>query len=66
VLKYAPNSFNFEVKHLEADGKVLYTEKYSRCRLVEIYRDPIDYASDDFSKIQLFISYQNVEYETSK
>lgn len=66
VLKYAPNSFNFTVKHLEADGKVMYTERYSRCHLMEIYRDPIDYASGDFSKIQLFISYQNVEYETSK
>lgn len=66
VLKYAPNSFNFTVKHLEADGKVVYTERYSRCHLMEIYRDPIDYASGDFSKIQLFISYQNVEYETSK
>jgi len=66
VLKYAPNSFNFVIKHLEADGKVLYTERYSRCHLMEIYRDPIDYASDDFSKMQLFISYQNVEYETSK
>ena len=66
VLKYAPNSFNFTVKHLEADGKVMYTERYSRCHLMEIYRDPIDYASDDFSKIQLFISYQNVDYETSK
>lgn len=66
VLKYAPNSFNFIIKHLEADGKVLYTERYSRCHLMEIYRDPIDYSSDDFSKMQLFISYQNVEYETSK
>ena len=66
VLKYAPNSFSFTVKHLEADGKVMYTERYSRCHLMEIYRDPIDYASDDFSKIQLFISYQNVDYETSK
>lgn len=66
VLKYAPNSFNFTVKHLEVDGKVVYTERYSRCHLMEIYRDPMDYASGDFSKIQLFISYQNVEYETSK
>ena len=66
VLKYAPNSFNFTVKHLEVDGKVVYTERYSRCHLMEIYRDPIDYASGDFSKIQLFISYQNVDYEASK
>ena len=66
VLKYAPNSFNFSIRHLEADGKVLYTEKYSRCHLMEVYRDPVDYASDDFSKIQIFISYQNVDYEASK
>ena len=66
VLKYVPNLFNFTVKHLEANGKVMYTEKYSRCHLMEIYRNPIDYASDDFSKIQLFISYQNVDYETNK
>lgn len=66
VLKNTPNLFNFTVKHLEADGKIMYTEKYSKCHLMEIYRDPIDYASDDFSKIQLFISYQNVDYETSE
>ena len=66
VLKYAPNAFSFKVEHLDANGKVIYTERYSRCHITEVYRDPIDYASDDFSKIQLFISYQNVEYETSK
>lgn len=66
ALKYAPNSFDFTVKHLGSDGKVMYTEKYSKCNLMEVYRDPMDYASDDFSKIQLFISYNNVDYETSK
>lgn len=66
ALKYAPNSFDFTVKHLGGDGKVMYAEKYSKCHLMEVYRDPMDYASDDFSKIQLFISYNNVDYETSK
>ena len=66
VLKYAPNTFSFKVEHLDANGKVVYTERYSRCHITEIYRDPIDYSNDDFSKIQIFISYQNVEYETSK
>lgn len=66
VLKYAPNTFSFKVEHLDANGKVIYTERYSRCHITEIYRDPIDYSNDDFSKIQIFISYQNVEYETSK
>lgn len=66
VLKYAPNTFSFKIRHLDANGKVIYTERYSRCHIAEIYRDPIDYSNDDFSKIQIFISYQNVEYETSK
>ena len=66
VLKYAPNTFSFKVKHLDANGKVIYTERYSRCHITEVYRDPIDYSNDDFSKIQIFIGYQNVEYETSK
>jgi len=66
VLKYAPNTFSFKVEHLDANGKVVYTERYSRCHITEVYRDPIDYSNDDFSKIQIFISYQNVEYETSK
>ena len=66
VLKYAPNTFSFEVEHLDANGKVIYTERYSRCHITEVYRDPIDYSNDDFSKIQIFIGYQNVEYETSK
>jgi len=66
VLKYAPNAFSFKVEHLDANGKVIYTERYSRCHITEVYRDPIDYSNDDFSKIQIFISYQDVEYETSK
>jgi len=66
VLKYAPNTFSFKVEHLDANGKVIYTERYSRCHITEVYRDPIDYSNDDFSKIQIFIGYQNVEYETSK
>lgn len=65
VLKNSPIAFDFTVKHLNASGEVIYTEKYSNCRVTEIYRDPIDYASDDFSKIQLFINYQFVEYEAS-
>lgn len=66
VLKYAPNAFSFKVEHLDANGKVIYTERYSRCHITEVYRDPIDYSNDDFSKIQIFISYQNVEHETNK
>ena len=64
LLRNAPKSFHFTIKHLECNGKVVYTEKYYGCHLTKIYRDPIDYAIDDFSKIQIFINYQNVEYGT--
>ena len=66
ILKYAPTSFSFPIKHLEADGEIKYIEYYTGCRVYEIFRDPIDYASDDFSKIQIFITYQDVTYEASK
>lgn len=65
VLKYYTAEFDFNIKHLDSNGNVLYTEYYSKCRIGDVYRDPIDYSSDDFSKIQIFITYQNVEYETS-
>lgn len=66
VLKHATSTFSFKIGHLDANGKVIYTERYSRCHITEVYRDPIDYSNDDFSKIQIFISYENVEYETSE
>ena len=65
ILRYAPTSFSFTIKHLEADGKTQYTEYYTGCRVYEVFRDPIDYASDDFSKIQIFITYHDVVYEAS-
>lgn len=65
ILKHAPTSFSFTIKRLECDGKVQYTEYYSGCRIYEVFRDPIDYASDDFSKIQIFIAYHDVVYEAS-
>ena len=66
VLKHATSTFSFNIGHLDANGKVIYTERYSRCNITEVYRDPIDYSNDEFSKIQIFISYQDVEYETSE
>jgi hypothetical protein len=61
----APNFFTMVIKHLDAEGKVMYTEKYSKCHLTEVFRDSLDYSSNEFSKIHVFISYQDVEYETS-
>lgn len=65
ILKYTTNEFNFSIDHLDAKGNVIYTEWYDKCRIKSLYRDPIDYSSDDFSKIQILITYDNVEYETA-
>jgi hypothetical protein len=65
ILKYTTNEFNFSIDHLDAKGNVIYTEWYDKCRIKSVYRDPIDYSSDDFSKIQILITYDNVEYETA-
>lgn len=65
VLKYTTNEFDFSIRHLDASNKDLYVEHYTNCRVKKIFRDPIEYAIDDLSKIQIFISYQNVDYEAS-
>ena len=65
VLKYATYDFDFSIRHLDDEGNVIYVERYSKCNISEIYRDPIDYATNDFSKIQVFIKYENVDYEAA-
>lgn len=65
LLRLAPKMFKFTIDHLEANGNVIYTEKYFACHIAEIFRDPIDYSISEFSTIQMFIEYGNVGYETS-
>ena len=65
ILKYTTNEFNFSIDHLDLDGNIIYTEWYDKCKIKSVDRDPIDYSSDDFSKIQVAITYNNVEYETA-
>lgn len=65
VLKYSTHSFNFEIKHLDANGNVIYTEYYTNCVISKILRSHLDYSYDDFSQIELTISYKNVEFEAA-
>jgi len=66
LLKKAPKTFDFTIKHLTCDGSVLYTEHYSNCRLTnETFRRELDYGSDDFSTIGLTITYGDVTYEAN-
>lgn len=65
LLKHAPQLFEMNIKHLEADGNILYLEKYNGCTVTEVYRYPLDYSNNGFSKISIFIAYKDVEYEAN-
>lgn len=65
VLKYSTSLFDFNIKHLNAVGEVLYTEFYEKCMINTVYRDPLDYTNSEFSTIQVLINYNDVEYETA-
>ena len=58
--------FNFSINHYSEVLKDLYTEKYYKCKIQEIYRDPINVKDiNEYPKIQIFISYQGVKYEAT-
>lgn len=65
LLKFARNSFSFDIEHLDANGNVIYTEKYVGVNVKEVYRDPIDYSSSEFSTLQIFATYTDVNYEAA-
>ena len=65
LLKFAPSSFNFNLQHLDAVGKVIYTEKYLGGHIEQIFRDPIDYSMSEFLTIQMFVTYKDVSYDAT-
>lgn len=65
LLKADVSPFDFCLEHLDSVGNVVYAEKYIGGRIEEIYRDPLDYSSSEFSTIQMFVTYDNVKYETT-
>ena len=66
VLESFKSSFDFSILHLDSYGLVKYTEKYSNCKIDHIYRSALNYADDDFSDIQISISFGKVDYEVGK
>lgn len=57
--------FDVTVEHLNSFGDVMYKEIYRDCVINHaIARSPMDYASDDFTKNTIYISYKDVVFET--
>jgi hypothetical protein len=60
------NRFNFSIYHLNNVFKNMYAERYCGCKIDSIYRDPLDISmTNETSRIQIFISYEDVYYEAA-
>lgn len=57
--------FKISIDHLDPTGRVIYTERYHGCRIKEVYRSELCYEKDDFSTIDMTITYSDVSYETA-
>lgn len=57
--------FKISIDHLDPTGRVIYTERYHGCKIKEVYRSELHYEKDDFSTIDMTITYSDVSYETS-
>lgn len=60
------DTFDFEIKHVDAAGNTKYNEKYEKCRIYNIQKSSLDYHVSDFSTIKILISYDKVLYDTSE
>jgi len=53
------------IDHLDATGKVIYSERFHDCRIFNQMRNDLDYDSSDFSTITMMVTFKEVTYETA-
>lgn len=63
--KKANSVFGVKIERLDRKGNILYTERYNRCRIGGIFRNPISYDSDDVSTVLVDVLFDRVTYEAS-
>lgn len=61
----ADGKFSFSIDHVDANGKVKYTEEYEGCRIADKFRTCLDYSVSDISTVEISIRYDSVRYEAS-
>lgn len=63
-IKENDRQFDVMIEFLDSRGEVMYKEIYKDCRIKEISRSTLDYSSDDFTKNNIYLTYNEITYET--
>lgn len=63
-IKENDRQFDVTIEFLDSHGEVMYKEIYKDCRIDEIGRSTLDYSSDDFTKNNIYLTYNEITYET--
>lgn len=62
-IKENDRQFDVMIEFLDSRGEVMYKEIYKDCRIKEISRSTLDYSSDDFTKNNIYLTYNEVVFE---
>lgn len=62
-IKENDRQFDITIEFLDSRGEVMYKEIYKDCRIDEINRSALDYSSDDFTKNDIYLTYNEVVFE---
>lgn len=63
-IKENDRQFDVTIEFLDSHGEVMYKEIYKDCKIDEINRSTLDYSSDDFTKNNIYLTYNEITYET--
>lgn len=63
-IKENDSQFDVTIEFLDSRGEVMYKEIYKDCRIKDISRSTLDYSSDDFTKNNIYLTYNEITYET--
>lgn len=62
-IKGNDRQFDVTIEFLDSRGDIMYKEIYKDCRIKDISRSTLDYSSDDFTKNNIYLTYNNVVFE---
>ena len=63
MLSEAP--FVMSIDYLGKIGNIIYTERYHKCRIIDVMKSDVSYEVDSPNTISFTVSYDEVTYEAS-
>ena len=62
-IKQNDRQFDITIEFLDSCGSVMYKEMFKGCKINGIMRSTLDYNSDDFTKNNIYLTYDEITYE---